>query len=413
MNAIHQIDKPIEFYKIFAASFISQSGSYFMTLSLAAATFVLTDSISGAAFVMVLSYLPAIFLSGKAGKQIDQKLSVKMLLFLELFSALTSVFCGFLLYYEQYLLLIIPLCFRSYLTFATRAAMSKWLKVISPKEKQGIRIKIFLLGFFLSTTVAGILAGIALKGDIHDGIFNVIIIDFVTYMISMLVIYSLYETKEIRDKIRGGTVNINRIEAGIINSLKEIFQNSILKKTFIAVVVSQAVFQGAYQAFISIIPSQFGLDISGISGFQIAASIGLIIAFLLLWGIPNFLEEKGKAIPLRTILTGIGGLIGIVSVVSFSNFTGSILSFGILTFFYELIWLANRTSFFVEAPLNHVARYQFLLDAIAAIAMSLCTIGYAVFMEIIEFKIGSLLFLATSLLVFGVLVFIVNKKINN
>ncbi|HEV7735966.1 MAG TPA: hypothetical protein VGO47_01155, partial [Chlamydiales bacterium] len=98
----------------------------------------------------------------------------------------------------------------------------------------------------------------------------------------------------------------------------------------------------------------------------------------------------------NTILVGFGGLLSIIGIAESGYFFPALLSFGVMTMFYELLWLANRESFFVATPAVSVARYQFLLDSVGATLMSICALGYAVFMELFGFQMGILSFLVVS-----------------
>ncbi|HEV7737935.1 MAG TPA: hypothetical protein VGO47_11265, partial [Chlamydiales bacterium] len=289
-----QIDRPREFKKLLLASFISQSGSHFMTLAIAFTVYALSGgSMVKAALVMVFSYLPVIFLTKLAGSLIDRKLSVRMLLVFEASAAIVSVICGALVYFDQFIVLLPLLCARCLLTFATRAALSRWIKLISSLGKQGVRLKIFLLGFFLATTVAGILAILTLGIDLRPAIVNVVIIDVVTYLISMLVILSLKSLPETPVEIQ--KVEISGSQEAFSDTLGQILQQPVLKKTFLRVVLSQALFQGAYLALIAVIADHFDLGLKAGAFFQISASIGLIIAFVVLWIFPLCMREKKDA----------------------------------------------------------------------------------------------------------------------
>jgi MFS family permease len=397
-------NKNKEFLKILLGTFISQSGSYFMTLSLAAAFYILTNSVIGAATIMVLSYLPAVFVSGLVGNIVDKKLSRQMLVLLEVFSASISILCAVFLYYHYYIILLILLTLRSCLSFTTRAAQTRWVKIITPENSQSKRIKLLLLAFFLSTTTAGILVGVVIGDDIYSGITKVAVIDFITYLVSVIIIWTLHEPNNLRTPKSYSPLNFKNIYYQTLSTILDVFKDKSLMRPFLFVVFSQGLFQGAYQALISIMPNYFNKSISAISLFQISASVGLLFAFIFLWIKPNLPYFKYSYFIVISL-----GILSMIMVIIVGKMEYSVIFFGIFNLFYEIVWLHNRSVFFVKTPISHVGRYQFTLDSLAGVVMSLCTISCASLIKVFDHKVGVLYFIISTISIFIAVSFYLDK----
>ena len=378
-----------EFIKTLIAAFISQSGSHFLTIALSAMVFSQTGSAVKASLIFVLSYLPSVFVSSSLGGWIDRKISRTFLIRNEALAIVVSILCGACVYYE---LPIGALCsvvaLRSLLLFTSRAAMTKWVKVISPQELAASRIKLFFLSFFLSTVAAGILASLFL-GKVS--IWSIIAIDVATYGIGIATI-SLLQNLELDSLAPIGT-NAN----GLIATVSEILSNPMLKASFIAVCFSQAIFQGAYSILVSYLPMQhFGIGLSGTGIFQVAASVGIIGGFLVNWRFPSFLKGHGS-LPVRLIACTAIGICGLLLTTQ-SDLRLGVASFFVLNLAYECIWLFHSSEFFANSPAKNVARYQFTLSSVASLLMASCTLGYAALIDQIGVKSGVALTLPIGLL---------------
>ncbi len=363
-----------EFIKLQTASFLSQSGSHFLTIALSAFVLQSSKSIVHASLVFVLSYLPSVFFSAKLGAWIDRHLSKWLLARNELLSILSSALCGVVIYYQMPLVfLCIVLSLRSILLFIARTGGSKWIKLISPPEKQASRIKFFFLGFFLSTAVAGMLAGVALG---VTNILMVVAIDIATYVASFLVILTF---QKIPTQSRGQT--LSALDGNLIDTLREISKNPALWDHFVSVCLSQAIFQGAYSVLVSYLPMvKFHQGPMGVGPYQIAASIGITIGFLILWAWPRLFITSRQGLPLLFISTLGGGAVALLLSVASSFLSLSLLSFVALNIAYECIWLFHNSEFFRKTDASQLGRYQFTLAAIACSAMTLFTLGYATLM---------------------------------
>lgn len=364
------MSKQREFVKLLLASFISQTGSHFLTIALSGYIFVTSQSIVKASLVFVLSYFPSILVSGILGNWIDKSISRWLLARNELLSIITSAVCGLALFYRWPLVILCcALALRSLLLFVARTGGIKWVKVITTPEKQTLRIKCFYLSFFLSTAVAGILAASVLSSS---GIMAVVIIDIATYLVSFLVDLSL---EEIPQHEITSPPNVS-----VISTLREIFQTDQIRNHFIGVCLSQAVFQGAYSVLVSFLPLHvFQKGLAAVGPFQFAASLGITLGFVVvsLWaGIFSGHEGKG---PFKVMLAiGTGSLLCIATVPVLPT---SLFMFFSMNFAYECIWLFNNAEFFKKSPQESLGRFQFTLTATASFLMAVATLIYSSLIE--------------------------------
>jgi hypothetical protein len=365
-----------EFTKLLVASFVSQSGSHFLTIALSAFVFASSGSVTKAALVFVLSYLPSIFFSAQLGDWIDRKLSKWLLARNELISIVTSVLCGACIAFKLPLLVLAAtVAARFLLLFIARTGGSKWIKLISPAELQSTRIKLFFLSFFLSTAVAGVLAGIVLS---HPSVVTVIAIDVATYLLSFTVILSL---RQLPEHLRNPDT-ATPITRGLIATIVEIQRIPGVGAHFVAVCLSQALFQGAYSVLVSYLPiAKLHMGLQGIGAFQFAASIGITIGFLVVWAWPNFLARESKASLVRfSAILGIGVGSLILSATARGELA-SLIPFCLFNVAYECVWLFNSAEFFRKSPSSSLARYQFTLTSTASLVMAISTVGYSLMIE--------------------------------
>jgi len=266
------------FARLLSASFISQVGSYFLTLALVTFVYQKSGSIVRSSLVFVFSYLPAVLVSGYLGSILDRLISRRLLIINEAVSAAVSALCGLCLVLAAPLpVLCVVLSLRSVLLFVARTGGSKWIKVISPQSMQDARIKIFFLIFFLSTAIAGVLAATVLS---WGSIFTVVALDVGTYLSSMVVLFTLppLPTPERAAAASSGGTRSS------LGTIAEILRTPALATPFLLVGFSQATFQGAYGVFVSYLPiHQLKLGTSGVGLFQLAASFGITCGFLINW----------------------------------------------------------------------------------------------------------------------------------
>lgn len=387
-----------DFDKLLSASLISQTGSHFLTIALAAFVLISSGSPVQSALVFVLSFLPSIVVSARLGHWVDSSISKWLIARNEALAIVTSALCGVCIYFKLPLAaLCVVLAARSVLIFITRAAAGKWIKVITPPELQTDRIKLFFLSFFLSTTIAGILASVILS---RGTIWYVVGLDIATYLIGIgifLTLKPLSHTEAIEEA--------NDFKPPhLVETLKYIFMMPNVRVLFLFVCFSQAIFQGAYSSLVSLLPIQYlGLGVGGTGYFQIAASIGIIGGFLINWYYPKVFMERGGTFPKRTLAAAVLGVLLIFISVKLSTPLLSMLSFFGFNLAYECIWLHNNSEFFRASPKSSVARYQFTISASAAFLMSTMTLGYSALIQYLGITTGVVI-----ALILGILGFIIS-----
>lgn len=382
-----------EFCKLLLASFISQTGSHFLTIALAGFVFTQSGSLTKASLIFILSYLPAIFVAAQIGHWIDCKLSRWLLVRNDVLAIIISALCGICVAFALPLGLLCGLvAVRSLLLFATRSGVIKWIKLITPATSQPARIKIFYLTFFISTAVAGVLVATVLK---TPTILVIVLLDAGTYLLSIITFFTL--RKLVITEIGIGTLSV-----GTLRSLREIFRIRILSAQFAAVCFSQSIFQGAYSVLVYYLPlDRFQLGLQGLGAFQIAASLGIIGGFLIVWRAPTALaqQQRGKTITLITFL-GVG-IVGILVSISTTALFPSLLCFSLFNCAYECIWLHNSSEFVQLSPQTTVARYQLVMTACASCAMAGFTFFYAGLIQLLGVQTGVLVVLLAGLIVWG------------
>jgi len=384
-----------EFYKLLVSSFVSQSGSHFLTLALSAFILVSSGSPIQAALVFVVSYFPSILVSSRLGHWVDTRLSRFLLARNELISIFSTVLCGVIIANKLPLVfLCIVLAMRSLLIFVTRAAAAKWIKLITPPELQTGRIKLFYLSFFLSTALAGVLLGFTIS---KYSIWKIVAIDSFSYVVSAILILTLVKLPK-SQYVDGNTGAV--LHPHIFETLSTIFKMPLVRNSFLVVCFSQSLFQGAYSVLVSYLPIQhFKTGFNGVGSFQIAASIGITGGFLINWFWEKLFEEKRPEFPMKGLLIFSAAIICLISTTNTEIISLSLGSFLLLNFFYECVWLHNSSEFFRASPKASAARYQFTLSACAAFFMSLSTLAYSMAIEYWGLNRGVLFVLAFSMIV--------------
>lgn len=380
------MNDPREFSKLLAASFVSQTGSYFLTLALAAFILVTSGSPVKAALVFVLSYLPSILVAPVLGGWIDRRVSRRLIAANELASMAATVLCAACVKFE---LPIIALCLvlasRSILLFIGRAAGTKWLKLITAPALQTGRIKLFYLSFFLSTAIAGILASFILK---RSSIEMVAAIDCLSYLLGIGLYLSLRETEP---DAQAGAAAPAAAAVSLQETLRTIFAMPIVRVSFLAVCLSQGLFQGAYSALVSYLPIKvFGLGVGGVGYFQLAASLGIIGGFLINWLAADALVEKTPELPAKALILSAAATAFLIACVCSSAVSASLACFFGLNLAYECVWLHHNSEFFRASPKSHAARYQFTLSACAAFLMSATTLAYSAAVQCLGPGVGTI-----------------------
>jgi len=391
---VHSSD---EFKKLLASSFISQAGSHFLTLALSAFILVSSGSLVQSGLIFVVAYLPSILVSTRLGHWVDTKISRWLLARNEFVSITSTVLCGLIVAYKLPLsLLCTVLGFRSLLMFISRAASTKWLKLITPPELQTSRNKLLYLSFFLSTALAGVLLGFVLA---RASIWKIVIIDVTSYVLSTIIILTLKELPKQQTPQASGLVHPHLLE-----TLSTIFKMPLVKRSFLIVCFSQALFQGAYSALVSYLPIEhFKTGFHGVGRFQIAASIGITGGFLINWLWAKFLDEKDQGFPIRALVIFSFALASLMTAISTDSLMLSLISFLGLNFFYECVWLHHTSEFFRASPKSSAARYQFTISACAAFLMSSYTLAYSASIEYLGLISGTLVVLGAGIFMIGII----------
>lgn len=383
-----------EFPKLLVASFISQTGSHFLTLALSAFVLMSTGSPVQSSLVFVLSFLPSILVSSRLGHWVDHKISKRLIVRNELISILATILCGLCIQLQLPMTLFwTVLAFRSMLMFVGRAAATKWLKLITPPSHQTGRIKLFYLGFFLSTAVSGILAALVLK---IASIWAIVAIDSLSYLLGIVAYLTL---KAVAAEQETAASAADQQPPSLRQTLGMIFAMPAVRTSFLAVCFSQAIFQGAYSALVSYLPIKvFQIGVGGVGSFQLAASVGIIGGFLINWLAASLLVEREPLVPVRAIsLSGVAAAFLVACVAA--PLSASLFSFFGLNLLYECVWLHHNSEFFRASPKHHAARYQFTLSSSAAFLMSITTLAYSAAVQYIGPVSGTLTVLLGGLLV--------------
>lgn len=394
-----------EFIKLQLASFISQIGSHFMTLSLSAYVYSLTHSPAKASIIFVLSYLPSVFVSSRFGQLIDQHLSKKLLVCTETAGILTSILCGLLVGSGlQMLALGVVLSIRSMLLFSSRTSLQKWIRQISPVELLGSRVKLSFLAFFLSTAISGVMAGFVLAAG---SIWSIVVIDVATYIIGISVLLFLNEDSIIIEKEKPQIILPK--QQRILAVLSAIFSDDGLRKPFLIVCISQAVFQGAYSVLVTYLPvSQHFLGQSGVGYFQLATSVGIILGFIVLWRRPMLYQaETGRHLLLLTWATAFSAIILSVN----AGLAGSLIGFCVFNLSYECLWLSSNTEFFQKSPQKRLAEYQFTLSSTASFMMAAATLAYAIAIQELGSFLGITVIATLCLILIGSIRFLKQRTV--
>ncbi len=326
---------------------------------------------------------------GSTSGWIDRSISKTFLAINEALAIVVSILCGACIYYELPLgALCAAVAIRSLLLFTSRAAMTKWVKVISPQNIATSRIKLFFLSFFLSTVVAGILASLFL-GKVS--IWSIVAIDAATYCVGLAVISLLQRLIDFPE-FPGTQVD------GLFVTVSGILSNPMLKASFIAVCFSQSIFQGAYSILVSYLPMRhFSLGLSGTGIFQVAASAGIIGGFVVNWRFPNFLRGSG-GLPWRLVTCSVIGIFALLLTTQTGLGIG-VASFFVLNLSYECIWLFFSSEFFAHSPMQDAARYQFTLSSLTSFLMASFTLAYAAMIDHIGVQSGVAVTLTMGIIV--------------
>jgi hypothetical protein len=271
--------------------------------------------------------------------------------------------------------------------------------LIVEEENQGKKFKLFYLTFFLSTILSGVLVGITLS---YNSIFRLVFTEALLLGIGGLILLTIPKPNP------GKESQLQIVNQPLSHTLREIITRPIVLQAFIMVAASQAVFQGAYTTLISYLPlSHFQLGSAGVTSFQLAASLGIIGGFIIIWLFESLFKEARLLLPWRSIsacLLATGCLFGI-AFVHMKNY--ALLYFFGLNLIYECVWLYNQTEYFKSIPTHLIGRLQFILNAVASFLMSLFALFYAWMIEHYGFVSASFFYTFGGLLWFSLLFLVI------
>jgi hypothetical protein len=237
------------------------------------------------------------------------------------------------------------------------------------------------------------MAALALK---QPSILIVIVADVATYILSLGVILTL------RDPALEESVSSKGPTFSTAVTVREILAQRGLAPHFIAVCLSQAIFQGAYSVLVSYLPiTRFQLGVQGLGAFQIAASLGIIVGFLVVWQAPNLLgtRENGKAVAMLVTLAF--GIVSIIACIAVQSIGFSLLWFFLVNASYECLWLYSSSEFFRNSSPNTLGRYQFVLTSSASCVMAVFTFFYATLIELAGLHRGVMATLTIGILIWA------------
>jgi len=375
-----------EFRKLLVGSFISQIGSHLLTLSLSAYILLQTGSPLDAALVFVLTFLPAAFVSDRVGHWIDRHLGRFFLIRNELFSVGLTLLCGICVrLHSSVIFLGVALSIRSIFLFIGRSAIQKWIKHISPNEIQASRFKLHSFNFFLSTLVSGLLATVLLS---RVSMSAIIIIDAASFILGICV-YALLQPLQIKTAL---SERLDSIEYSTRYGIGIILRSSKLRSLFFIVCVSQALFQGAYSVLVSVLPvDRLSMGLQGVGFFQLAASLGIIAGFFLVWKKPRFLLWPNRRI--TNFVVWIAGLCSLLLCALSPWRAGGLFFFFMMNFAYESLWLSSHAEFFKESVQEQVGLLSFTLVSWASSLMAIATLVYAFSIQELGIRFGTIVFL--------------------
>lgn len=377
----------------FCSSFFLQGGSHFFTLALSSYIYVLSKSPIQAALVMVFSFLPATFFSVRLGQLVDQKTSRgSMLLNLCLSFSMSLLCCLVFTAWPNIYAQCLLLGARSLSVFTTRGFLTKWIKIYAEQKSQEKSIKIFYLTYFLSSVGSGILVGHFLK---YQNVYILAAMEGVLLLTGLALFARLpfaAVTQEIRNQTQGNKEPFSAV-------LQQIASAPNLKVHFSLVCIATLVFQAAYSALVTNLPLRyFSLGAAGVGKFQVAASIGIVCGFLVIWLWPNLLQSKRNyLLPISiSIFLGLSCLFAIAVLSYQGSVSIALVAFMALCWIFEVLWLYSMSKVFTAAASSSIGTIQFLLNTLSSLLMSLNTLAYAIFIEYFSLVPATVCFCLTS-----------------
>ncbi len=358
------------YHSLWAATFVSQTGAHLLTLALSAFLLSKTGSLLAATHVFVFSFLPGAIFSAHLGRLIDRKLSRKILVANDFLALVLSLLCGWVVATgKPFFVLCLLLSLRSISNFFGRAAVMKWVRVTAPTDALHAQTQFIYLSFFLSTTLSGMLATVALGAA---SIWPVVILDVATYLVSAGIFFFI-DDKEVVLQRTSTVLPALRLHQYLL-SLEEMLRNPRLFPIVMIFVVSAALFQGAYCILVNYLPLSFSAGRAGTGWFQTAASLGLLAGFAM-----NRVPKPAqwlKSSKHSALFFGLG-VMGLFATTASSALSLSLLTFFVFHFFFEAVWIASAAELVALSPAERAGEYQFVATSTATLLMSIWALIFA------------------------------------
>jgi hypothetical protein len=179
-------------------------------------------------------------------------------------------------------------------------------------------------------------------------------------------------------------------QAGWWETYRQILRDPVLARHFFIICLGQAVFQGGEQVIVSVRGSALAANGGGVALLQMAASLGLLLGFVVLWLLPRLLRDRLSRIG-SAVVIGLGGFVLSTQTDSLGWVLAAFLA---MTAVYELLDLNSTSLFFQASPAAHTARYGLATTVLSGTCMSVAVLAYGLLIDALGFSAGSLALLA-------------------
>lgn len=386
----------LELIKLLGASGSSQAAGHLLTTVIAAQLMLSNGSAVEAACVLLANYLPSAALTAWIGPLIDRYGGRRRTLV-----ALETTGAGFTVASVLAVvaglslpLLVLLLAARATTMAATRSGYVRWLKLISPRTQQAVRMKLFTLMVLCAQTVTGVVASLLLLASPEFLNLWLVAINLALYLMAAIGVAALspLPSTTVTSPLAGV-----RSPQGTALMLRKIWAATPLRESFLMVVLSQAVFQGAGVGLVIMLPEVAGLGKPGTGMCQAAVGIGLLSGFVIVLACPSLFwsGRACRAVPCMSALA-----VGTVALLVTTLATGvpllALSGLALMALAYEVLFLEHQAAFFQASPQHVVGRYQHLLASTGGLLMSLTCLGYAFLCQSWGLACGTLTLLAVA-----------------
>jgi hypothetical protein len=350
-----------------------------MTLALSAYVFMQTGSAFKGSLVFAFTFLPPIFVGAAAGGYIDRHFSKWLLIKSELLSLAASAICGLIVYLKYPVaLLALVLAMRSVLSFVSKSAYGRWIKLITTPELQTLRFKFFSFAYFLAYAVSGLLSAVVLA---HGNIITVTFIDCLTYLAGTIIVFMIPAYTGTEGASQTPTANPTR--HSIMTTLFEFYRIPAVRGAFIIYCITSTLFQGSHQALISFLPIKVFTNGAHYIGYlQLTYGLGIMAGFFINWAFPQALRAKSdEHLSNRMIFLLLLNFAFFIPMIITRDINYVLVSSFLAALTMEWNWLDSMSEFFRSSPKHAVARYQFTATSIGCFLMSLDNVVVASLMD--------------------------------